>query len=165
MIVFFLCGLWHGAGWTFVIWGLYHGLFLVLERTTFGSGLAKMPGILKHGYAMLVVMIGWVFFRAENLGAAGDYLCAMAGLGQAFEAQPLWRYATNLVLWVVLIGAIGSTPWWEFGKAKLTKATAGRPAVQNGLLVAETLGVLLMFFLSLAWMANATYNPFIYYRF
>ncbi len=165
VIVFFLCGLWHGAGWTFVIWGMFHGLFLVLERTAFGSFMEQMPRMLRHVYALLVVMIGWVFFRAEDLHVACNYLCAMAGFGQAFEAQPLWRYATNLVLWVILLGAICSTPWWALGKAKLTKAMAGQPVVQRCFLMAETLGIAITFFLSIAWMVNETYNPFIYYRF
>jgi len=164
-IVFFLCGLWHGAGWTFVIWGLYHGLFLVLERSAFGSLIEKMPRILRHFYAVLVVVIGWVIFRAEDFHAACNYLCAMAGLGNAFEAQPLLHYATRLVLWAALIGILCSTPCWHFVKTKFADATAGRPAPRAIFLVAETLGILIMFFLSMAWMADETYNPFIYYRF
>ena len=77
VIVFFLCGLWHGANMTFVIWGLYNGLFLVLERLFLGNILEKLPKILSHTYAILVVLVGWVFFRADNLSQAIDYLNVM----------------------------------------------------------------------------------------
>ena len=74
LIVFFFCGLWHGADVTFILWGLWHGLFLVIERLPAGQLLEKMPGFLSRSYALIVVLIGWVFFRAENIGAAGKYL-------------------------------------------------------------------------------------------
>src|SRR5204863_4441705 len=87
--VFFLCGLWHGASWNFVVWGLWHGLFLVIERvlgTHKPSAISHQPWgvrswpIWPHVYTMLVVMIGWVFFRADTLAAAVGFLKAMAGL-------------------------------------------------------------------------------------
>src|SRR6185436_9027443 len=81
--VFFLCGLWHGASWTFVVWGLYHGAFLVLERLGLAAWLGRMPRALRHVYALLVVMVGWVFFRAESLSAAAGLLQAMAGFSPA----------------------------------------------------------------------------------
>jgi alginate O-acetyltransferase complex protein AlgI len=80
VIVFFLCGLWHGASWTFVVWGLYHGFFLVLERTRFGGWVAGMPRLLRHGYALVVVMAGWVLFRADTFGHAITFLANMAGV-------------------------------------------------------------------------------------
>lgn len=80
IMVFFLCGLWHGANMTFVVWGLYNGLFLVLERLFLGKILDRIPRVLGHLYAILVVLVGWVFFRAENLPHAIDYLSVMFGL-------------------------------------------------------------------------------------
>ncbi len=74
LIVFFLCGLWHGADVTFVLWGLWHGLFLIIERLPAGRLLERMPGFLSRGYTLFVVLIGWVFFRAENIHTAGAYL-------------------------------------------------------------------------------------------
>ena len=79
--VFFLCGLWHGASWNFVIWGLFHGAFLVLERLGLGAALKRLPPVARHGYLLLVVMVGWVFFRAETCPSASVYLRAMFGLG------------------------------------------------------------------------------------
>src|SRR5262249_12990538 len=91
--VFFLCGLWHGASWNFVIWGLWHGSFLVIERIVSRRDTPDSPTheftnspilawpIWPHAYTLLVVMIGWVFFRAETLGGAVSFLAAMAGFG------------------------------------------------------------------------------------
>src|SRR4029078_11548331 len=62
--VFFLCGLWHGASWNFVAWGMFHGVLLVLERTKFGRALAASPAVARHAYTLLMVLIGWVLFRA-----------------------------------------------------------------------------------------------------
>lgn len=77
VFVFFLCGLWHGANTTFIVWGLYNGLFLVLERVWLGNKLDKLPKFITRSYALIVVLIGWVFFRAENLSQAIDYLQTM----------------------------------------------------------------------------------------
>ena len=74
IIVFFLCGLWHGATWPFVIWGLYHGLFLLLEKTRFGILVDKMPRPFRHVYAVLVIMCGWVLFRSDTISQAMIFL-------------------------------------------------------------------------------------------
>ena len=70
MVVFLLCGLWHGAKWTFVVWGLYHGFFLILERAGLGSALQRIGSEFRHLYVILVVTVGWVFFRADDLSQA-----------------------------------------------------------------------------------------------
>src|SRR4051812_1626918 len=80
VIVFFLCGLWHGASWNFVVWGLFHGSFLVMERIGLARAVRRMWTPLRHVYLLLVVMIGWVFFRADTLAGAVAFLKAMAGL-------------------------------------------------------------------------------------
>lgn len=77
VFVFFLCGLWHGANMTFVIWGLYNGLFLILERLFLKDVLSKLPAFLTHFYALIVVLVGWVFFRADSMDHALEYLKVM----------------------------------------------------------------------------------------
>ena len=172
VIVFFLCGLWHGASWNFVIWGLWHGSFLVLERVTSsrtpgpaaGSGVRAWP-IWPHAYTMAVVMIGWVFFRADTLPGAIAFLKAMAGATTAAPtAYTVWWYLTP-ELWLALAaGAIGSTPW--------VPALAGRLAGRRpeggsdwgiALVGSATLAALLV--ASIMNVAARTYNPFIYFRF
>ena len=92
VIVFFLCGLWHGASWTFVVWGLYHGVFLVLERVGLAARISALASPLRHAYALLVVMVGWVFFRADTLTGAAAMLAAMVGAGGTVPATyaPAW---------------------------------------------------------------------------
>src|SRR6202008_2450791 len=80
VIVFFLCGLWHGAAWTFVIWGLFHGSFLVMEGVGLAGAIRRRCPPVRHAYLLLVVMTGWVFFRAETLTGAIAFLKAMAGV-------------------------------------------------------------------------------------
>src|SRR5207249_1037992 len=84
--VFFLCGLWHGASWTFVVWGLFHGAFLVAERLGLAAAVRSWRAPLRHAYLLVVVMVGWVFFRAESLTAAIGFLRAMTGLTVAAPA-------------------------------------------------------------------------------
>ena len=86
--VFFLCGLWHGASWNFVIWGLFHGTFLVIERLGLASAVKRLWLPLRHAYLMLVVMIGWVFFRADTLPIAMSFLRTMFGLQTATVPTP-----------------------------------------------------------------------------
>ena len=175
--VFLLCGLWHGASWTFVVWGLWHGSFLILERVAAGPE-ARSPGRTARGgaarelalraYTLAVVMIGWVFFRADTLAHAGAYLRALAGLGNgAANPYALGWYLTP-ELWLALAaGALGSFPWTS-GAAYL----AARPRVAHGLrrlvpaapwLRAATLTLLLI--ASALSVAAGTYDPFIYFRF
>jgi alginate O-acetyltransferase complex protein AlgI len=171
IIVFFLCGLWHGASWPFVLWGLYHGFFLVLEKTRFGSFLEKMPRLLRHSYALLVVMFGWVLFRSDTVSQAMNFFSFMLGFGHvSAHAQPLTRYVTNQVLWTIGFGILLSTPLWPKIKELYGKMVAAAyeplqaPTLFTGLFL-EVLLMVALLLISSAWMAGGTYNPFIYYRF
>jgi alginate O-acetyltransferase complex protein AlgI len=171
IIVFFLCGLWHGATWPFVIWGLYHGLFLLLEKTRFGILVDKMPRPFRHVYAVLVIMCGWVLFRSDTISQAMIFFNAMSGLDQAAAAaQPLSRYVTSQVLSSIGIGILLSAPLWPWIRdlyGKMVKATPRQfqaPALFAGMIL-ETLLNAALLLISLAWLAAGTYNPFIYYRF
>jgi alginate O-acetyltransferase complex protein AlgI len=173
--VFFLCGLWHGASWNFVIWGLWHGAFLVIERVTFNRGdrgarrETQRTGFLSwpiwpHLYTMLVVMVGWVFFRAETLPGAVAFLKAMSGAAAAAPTPyTVWWYLTP-ELWLALAaGAIGSAPWVPALSARLARVERPRLAWSVDLLGTATLMALLV--ASIMSMSARTYNPFIYFRF
>jgi alginate O-acetyltransferase complex protein AlgI len=161
--VFFLCGLWHGASWTFVVWGLYHGSFLVAERVGLGAALKRVWPPLRHGYLILAVMIGWVFFRADSLLGALVYLRAMAGLGPALPTAfaPSYYLTTELVL-ALVAGVIGSMP---VGLA-FDRWRERLPETSSRVL---DLAALTAFFLILAasmlQVAAGSYSPFIYFRF
>jgi alginate O-acetyltransferase complex protein AlgI len=164
--VFFLCGLWHGASWTFVVWGLYHGLFLVLERLGLASRLAALPRPLRHGYALLVVMIGWVFFRADSLAGATGMLRALAGASPALPTPyTVWWYLTPEVFVAMAAGIVGSMPIWPAIAARLARSTETGPRL-GPLFSALTTCALAVVFAGCAMLIAAhTYNPFIYFRF
>jgi alginate O-acetyltransferase complex protein AlgI len=165
--VFFLCGLWHGASWTFVVWGLFHGTFLVLERVGLAARLKTLPAAVQHGYALLVTLIGWVLFRADSLSGAAAMLRAMVGLGQG---QPTiyatsW-YLTPELLLALAAGVLASTPvapslagWWADREASGRTELGWVPSA----LSTAALTVLLV--ASVMLIAARTYNPFIYFRF
>jgi len=170
IVVFFLCGLWHGASWTFVVWGLYHGFFLVLERTRFGKTQANLPQTLRHLYTLLVVMMGWVLFRADSFTAAYHYFLALFGANHALVPQPYVQYTTVPVLLAIGLGALFSGPTWgrlnEVGD-KLARLTPMpyRLALQAVGRAAEFGLMIALFIISASWLASGTYNPFIYFRF
>jgi alginate O-acetyltransferase complex protein AlgI len=171
VVVFFLCGLWHGATWPFVIWGLYHGMFLLMEKTAFGILLDKMPRLLRHIYALLVVMCGWVLFRSDTFSQAMTFFNAMLGLDHAATAaQPLARYVNRQVLWSIGIGIVFSAPLWPWIRDRYGKMAAAAPEPLQapthiaGMLL-ETLLAATLLLISSALLASGTYNPFIYYRF
>ena len=162
--VFFLCGLWHGASWNFVAWGLFHGAFLVLERVGLGTYLKRLPRSVRHAYLIVTVLVGWVFFRAPDLPSALNYLQAMFGLGHG-EMPPLrltW-YLTREVRIAMLAGIIGAIPvvpalrvWSE----RAARKWQGLAAEAVG-----TLALLAIFVAAIVSVAARTYNPFIYFRF
>jgi alginate O-acetyltransferase complex protein AlgI len=172
-IVFLLCGLWHGASWTFIVWGALHGAFLVAERMGLGSRLEKVWAPVRHIYLLLMVMITWVFFRATTLAGALAYLAAMAGFGRGTGVEDYaGRYINPELMLALAVGAAACMPIGprlaEFlgrlrgrasGLSRPSKVWAsawslGAVAVQMALFVACA-----------AQLASGTHNPFIYFRF
>lgn len=156
LIVFFLCGLWHGASWTFVLWGLYHGVFLVLHRTKAGYYYDKIHDSLKHVLTMIVVMFGWVFFRSETLPQALHFIKAMTG----FQSGPvIYPGDMGQVVFFCIIGIIGSAPMYSILniEKKLDKYASLR-------LTQEAFLMLIMLVCTIQLVVS-TYNPFIYFRF
>jgi alginate O-acetyltransferase complex protein AlgI len=171
-VVFFLCGLWHGASWAFVGWGLYHGAFLVLERMGLGRILEGLPSLLRRGYLLLTVTVGWVFFRAETFTGAVALLRAMAGLGDgtAVEYTPAVYLANDVVL-ALAAGAIFSAPVLPWLQRLRIRVLAGvcRPGLVRvldaGFAAASVAGLAVLLLASEMQLAGGTANPFIYFRF
>lgn len=170
LIVFFLCGLWHGASWTFVFWGLYHGLFLVLERTRFSRFLEVLPAPMRHGYVLVVVAGGWVLFRAETLEQAINFYKAMMGIPGANPwPELLWRYLRGDILIAFAAGLIGATPflpklrgWVRDWQERSVRWVPYRMATVGTVSVSAYLLLLVGCVMSLV---AGTHNPFIYFRF
>ena len=171
LIVFLLCGLWHGASWAFAIWGLYHGFFLVLERLGLGVLLTRAGREVRHVYALLVVIVGWVFFRADDLPRALGQLKAMAGFGKGDGiAYHVWLYLQPSVALALIIGAVASTPYLaQVGARVLAHAARVREASGATLPPLEgwatAAALYVVFALSVISVAAGGYNPFIYFRF
>ena len=169
LIVFFVTGLWHGASLNFIIWGLYHGLFLLVERAGLAKRLDRLPAIVGHGYALLVVLIGWVFFRAADLVSAVAYLQKMVGLVPTNDtaAYPLSYFMNAELVGSLLLGFMLATPVYHqfqtVWRRWLTRSTIG--PVQLTLEAIYTLGLVGLFVMAVSYLAADTYNPFIYFRF
>ncbi|CAF1494332.1 unnamed protein product [Adineta ricciae] len=111
LTVFFLCGLWHGASWNFIIWGLFHGLFLALERTKICTwALSRTPRVLQHFYALSVISIGWVFFRASTLSHSIQFIKVLFGLESRHNRinVPVKQYLDAKVITVIIFAILGS---------------------------------------------------------
>lgn len=168
--VFFLCGLWHGASWTFVVWGLYHGAFLVLERSRFGAWVDAAPRPLRHAYVLLAVMVGWVFFRAETFDQAWRFLAAMGGFAEgAPTLRPIGFYLRADFLLAIAVGLAGATPVWALWvkwREKMALAEGpGAAALDGAVSAAGVAGYLVLFFLCALQLSSGALNPFIYFRF
>jgi alginate O-acetyltransferase complex protein AlgI len=173
LIVFFLTGLWHGAAWRFIVWGLYHGAFLMLERFGLGRMLERAPRPLRHVYAVLVVMVGWVFFRADSLPQALDYLAEMARPGHFAAPDAALSILLNAQsIAALVLGSFFAAPLLPalLKRLETPRAEPPRPDLPGRL---ETRSVHALpipwlaagFVLSVAILAGSTLNPFLYFRF
>lgn len=172
--VFFLCGLWHGASWNFVIWGMIHGAFLVLEKLGLSTLLSRAWRPLRHVYVLLVVLISWVFFRAEDLPAALSYLSSMFALGKT-EAVALHAsvYLPPLTQISLAVGAVFSAPLIPLLARRIShklvlepESGIGPPSIlRHAIAAGVILALTTIFTLSSMYVAAGTYNPFIYFRF
>ena len=173
MIVFFLCGLWHGASWNFLIWGVYHGLFLVAERLGLEALVQRMWRPLRHAYVLLVHTVGCVLVRAADLPQALAWLAAMAGVGAGTDVpHGAWTYLTNDCLLALLAGVVGSVPWLPYLAGVRDRWLAagaphfpGKRLVRAGVQFAEVGACVALLYASAVLLAAGTYNPFIYFRF
>lgn len=167
-LVFLLCGLWHGASWTFIIWGAFHGGFLVLERTGFSSVLQRAPQVVRHAYVILVVMTGWTLFRADTLEQATVFMRAMFGMNDAVSViRPVAEFAGPFALLIFIIGAVGATgvpTRWFFSAQRFFENGKTVSTFVAGESMVALLSVVVAV-ISVMFLANGSYNPFIYFRF
>lgn len=154
LIVFLLCGLWHGAAWTFVLWGLWHGAFLVVERMGLNRALAAAPRPLGWAYAMGVVVLGWVLFRSPDLSRAIDIWSAMAGVNGIRGFDPMTALALQKkLLWLIpLAGVLALGP-------RLKRLGRRWPTSIDSLVISGLLAICVL------KVAAGTYSPFLYFRF
>lgn len=162
LIVWMLTGLWHGAAWNFVLWGLYYGVLLALEKYVWGGRLSLLPGAVRHIYTILIVVAGFVIFVFDDMGALLYYFRAMAACaGNTWWGEECLWYLSNYRT-VLTASVILAAPVYPWIKRKLTASgKRGRTAAS----VAAVAGYVLLFLLTVAFLVNDTYNPFLYFRF
>lgn len=172
ILVFLLCGLWHGASWTFVLWGLYHGAFLVAERLGLYRRIEhQLPTVLRHFYTLLAVMGGWVLFRSETFTYALGFYSALIGLDHGSALQfNVPMYFTMDVMIALVAGSLLSFPMvpWLIGwknKIHMILSTSFKNVFHLTYSGMKITIVLTIFFLSAMSLSSGAYNPFIYYRF
>ena len=160
IIVFFCTGLWHGANWTFVIWGLYHGIFLLIESYI---PKTKIPKFIKHFYLLLVVTIGFVIFRADDI-SQGIFMIEKMFTGFEFSSTSMSLFVgqmTPLFITTLLVAIIASLPFKNFVNSIVSK-NEKTMKVYNSALYVLSFGLLALCMLNLS---SGSYNPFIYFRF
>ncbi len=158
-IVWFLTGLWHGASLNFIAWGMYFCFFLLIEKLGFLKILGRIPAVLSHIYAMIVVYGGWLLFAWEDITQHRVFLKAMAGMAEAGLSSnaAMYLFVSNVVLLIVLI--IGSTDI----PARAGAWICNKNEICKGLL--QAVFVAAVFIISVSYLVNGTYNPFLYFRF
>jgi alginate O-acetyltransferase complex protein AlgI len=171
LTVFLLCGLWHGASWTFVGWGLYHGFFLVAERSRIGSVLDRLWGPLRHCLTLLIIVVGWVVFRSDSIGEAFSYLAIMFGTAEQTSRLSLSLYTDTKLACELIMALIFSAPvlpalkklqdrWAGCCRTKLTVVS-----FETSLAIGRLAVLALLTYFTVISLAAGVYNPFIYYRF
>lgn len=159
LAVWFLTGLWHGASWNFIVWGLYFGFFVTVEKLFLLNWLQRGPGFIGHVYTLLIVIIGWVFFEVDNLATAWQFIGTMFGYGAHgfVDQQALYDLSAHSILLIML--ALCATPL----PRRALSAIRERGNMAGA--IAVPVIYLLFMFLSTAYLVNETYNPFLYFRF
>lgn len=178
ILVFLVCGLWHGAAWTFLFWGALHGLFLCLERTAWGRTVERLPTPLAHMYVMSIVCVAWVLFRSSDLTSAIHYLSAMVSPYQGADAASTWEFVDRQFIFTfavaipVTLGLFSClTSDWTL-RANQRRGELHPSVYELDYTQASPLSLFtrisilsVIFWLSAAKIAAGTYNPFIYFRF
>lgn len=161
-IVWMLTGIWHGAEWTFILWGLWNFVFIFMEKLT-DFETNKMPEWIKHVYLLLITVIGWVLFRAEDIGLALDYIKHMFGLsgGGVLSSQAVMFVREYWIYW--LFGILFCTPFAKQIEKHIVDTKSRIPAVLGT--VVYPIGLLLLFIISFSCLVRGSYNPFIYFNF
>lgn len=158
LIVFIVTGLWHGASWNFVLWGLIHGFFIILERL-FPKLLSKIPDVIKWFYTILVVMSAWVFFRTESIGDAFIYLSKMFSFN--FNSTEFYRvyFIDSKFYMMTVLSLLLCSPLLYY---KILLPFKNKKSLYSGLYYTC---IIILFVFSLMYLSTSSYDPFIYFRF
>ncbi len=160
-VVWMLTGLWHGASWNFVLWGMYYGLLLMIEKVFLLKWLEKLPKVFRHIYCLFLVIIGWTIFAQTDFGMLGEYLQTMAGVGTVWaDSTFFYHLSCNAVLLVILcLCSVDYKPL--IARSPKISAFMQSPAYD----AVRTVIMLVLMAVCFAFLVGDSYNPFLYFRF
>lgn len=161
-VVWFLTGLWHGASWNFILWGVYYGALLVIEKLFLLKLLKKIPAVFGHCYALLAAVVGWAIFYVTDMERLGYLLSVMFGRsGAALTDLQLTITIQNNIFWLIA-AAVFCIPITQLIKAKVQTLPEEKQAICHGCAAVMNVAIL---FLCTALLVGQSYNPFLYFRF
>lgn len=166
-IVFLLSGLWHGANWTFIVWGLYHGLFLVFDRTSLGASFARLPYVIKRAITFVLVCFGWVLFRSDTLTGAGRFIQIMLCPWTAGEQAGTISRSSIISDYGILVFMVCAV-FCVFLETQRVLSSTRKVVERCPSTVSDLVGALLLlslFVLSMVMIGSGSYSPFIYFQF
>ncbi len=161
LIVWFVTGFWHGAAWNFILWGGYYAFLLLFEKLFFEKILNKVPRVVSTGYTIIIVLLGFVIFNANNLDEAQNNLYYMFGGGDLPFTNAVTTYYLSSYLIVFVISAIAATPLMRQVVLRIEKTTFYNKLLQ----VIEPILLLLLLMIVTGFLVDGSYNPFLYFRF
>ncbi|MCI8594311.1 MAG: MBOAT family protein [Oscillospiraceae bacterium] len=156
MVVWAATGIWHGASWNFLLWGLYFGVLLILEKGFLLKLLQKLPGAVQHLYTLFLVLVSWAIFAVEDFTQLGGYLKAMFGMAGGGGMDGNFLYYLMSYLPILVVAGVASTP---------AAVTVWKKLPKKAMAVALPILILAGLLVSTAYLVDATYNPFLYFRF
>ena len=159
-VVWALTGIWHGASWNFLVWGMYFGVLLIAEKLFLLQALERTPALLRHVYTMFFVIVSWAVFSANDLSGAAAFLASLSGFsgGPLTDEAGLYLLQNNILFFPLLL--LGATP---IPKRLWDRLNAGVPDPAAALI--RSAGMTAVLLLSVAYLVSSSYNPFLYFRF
>jgi len=155
LTVWMLTGAWHGAAWNFVLWGLMYAVLLLIEKWV--PALQKLPDVLRHGYVLLITMLGFVLFNAETISQAGSDIAALFGFAGLPLVTPETLYYLRSYGLLFLMGFVGATPVVKLAAQKVSATKAGP--------ILELLVLTALLLVCTGYLVDGSFSPFLYFRF
>ena len=161
LIVWFLTGIWHGAAYNFILWGLFIGVFLVIEKLWLSKYISKLPKVLRNIYVLFIIMISFIMFNAESINEAFFNIKGLFGLNKEVFINNYTIYYLKSYLIVLIIAIFGATPLFKNIIEKLKKSKCLNKIIN----VLEPIFLVILLLLVTAYLIDSSYNPFLYFRF
>lgn len=157
LVVWLLTGLWHGAAWNFIIWGLYFGILLILEKLVLGKILQKLPKFVGRIYTLLIVMISFIIFNGEETKQILQNIAGLVGIGgiPLLSAESIYYFKSYFI--AILVGIIGATP--------ILKNIANNKKIYKVINIIEPIFLIIILLVSTSYIVDGSFNPFLYFRF